>query len=392
MGGQSLFNDLKLRTSYGITGNQEIGVFNSISSLSTYTYILGGQRAIGLGPGRVPNPNLKWEKTSQANIGIDMGFLNNRITFVADAYYKITNDLLLNAPLPYSTGYESIFRNIGRVENKGIELMVSTVNFDKDFQWITDANISFNTNKVLELGAQGDDIFPGPGFVTQTNILRVGQPIGSLWGWTRDGIFQNEQEVSQHGAQPNARPGDIRYKDINNDGVIDSQDQSIIGNTAPKYIFGFINSFSYKKFNLIIELQGVQGNDVMNLNPIVLEDRQTQANSYATLMDRWTPDNPGNTVARVRKNSDLRLSTRHVEDGSFIRGRNISFGYHFNPEGLNWLKTVNVYISAQNFFLISNYGGYDPEVSTYAGNFGQGIEFSSYPTPRTFTAGLSVGF
>jgi len=390
MDSQEVISDFKLRTSYGITGNQEIGVFNSISSLSTYTYIIGGQRSIGLGPGRIPNPALKWEKTSQGNIGLDVGFFNSKLSLTLDVYYKQTNDLLLNAPLPYTTGYESIFRNIGRVENRGIEFMVNSVNIDRDFQWITDANISFNDNKVLELGAEGDDIFPGPGFVTQTNILRVGQPIGSLWGWKRLGIFQNEQEVSDHAAQPNARPGDIKYKDLNNDGVIDSQDQSIIGNTTPKFNFGFINSFTYKNFDLIIELQGVQGNDVMNLNPIVLEDRQTQANSFATILDRWTPDNPTNTIARVRKNSDLRLSTRHVEDGSFIRGRNISLGYNFNTNEINWVNNIKVFASAQNFFLISNYGGYDPEVSTYGGNFGQGIEFSSYPTPRTFTLGLSV--
>ncbi|HSI74804.1 MAG TPA: TonB-dependent receptor, partial [Lunatimonas sp.] len=387
--GQEIISDLKLRTSYGVTGNQEIGVFNSISSLATYTYIIDGQRTIGLGPGRIPNPDLKWEKTSQGNVGLDVGLVNNRLSLTIDAYYKQTNDLLLNAPLPYTTGYESIFRNIGRVENRGIEFMLSSVNVDRDFQWTTDANISFNDNKVLELGPEGDDIFPGPGFVTQTNILRVGQPIGSLWGWTRLGIFQNEQEVSAHGAQPNARPGDIKYLDLNGDGVIDSQDQTIIGNTAPKFIFGFINSFIYKNFDLIIEIQGVHGNDVMNLNPIVLEDRQTQANSYATLLDRWTPENPSNTIARVRKNSDLRLSTRHVEDGSFIRGRNISLGYNFNLQNKEWINTLKVFASAQNFFLISDYGGYDPEVSTYGGNFGQGIEFSSYPTPRTFTLGLS---
>nr|MBI1230512.1 SusC/RagA family TonB-linked outer membrane protein [Cytophagales bacterium] len=390
--GQDIISDLKLRTSYGITGNQEIGVFNSISSLATYTYIIDGQRNIGLGPGRIPNPDLKWEKTSQGNVGLDVGLVNNRLSLTIDAYYKQTNDLLLNAPLPYTTGYESIFRNIGRVENRGIEFMLSSVNVDGDFQWTTDANISFNDNKVLELGPEGDDIFPGPGFVTQTNILRVGQPIGSLWGWTRLGIFQNEQEITSHGAQPNARPGDIKYLDLNGDGVIDSQDQSIIGNTAPKFNFGFINSFIYKNFDLIIEIQGVQGNDVMNLNPIVLEDRQTQANSYATLLDRWTPENPSNSIARVRKNSDLRLSTRHVEDGSFIRGRNISLGYNFNLQNKEWINSLKVFASAQNFFLISDYGGYDPEVSTYGGNFGQGIEFSSYPTPRTFTLGLSVGF
>lgn len=391
MEGQEIISDLKLRTSYGITGNQEIGVFNSISSLATYTYIVDGQRTIGLGPGRIPNPDLRWEKTSQGNVGLDIGLVNNRLSLTVDAYYKQTNDLLLNAPLPYTTGYESIFRNIGRVENRGIEFMISSVNVDGDFQWTTDANISFNDNEVLELGSEGDDIFPGPGFVTQTNILRVGQPIGSLWGWTRLGIFQNQEDVVSHGAQPNARPGDIKYLDLNEDGVIDSQDQSIIGNTAPKYNFGFINTFIYKNFDLIIEIQGVQGNNVMNLNPIVLEDRQTQANSYATLLDRWTPENPSNSIARVRKNSDLRLSTRHVEDGSFVRGRNISLGYNFNLQGKEWINTLKVFASAQNFFLISDYGGYDPEVSTYGGNFGQGIEFSSYPTPRTFTMGLSVG-
>jgi TonB-linked SusC/RagA family outer membrane protein len=386
---QTVVDDLKLRMSYGITGNQEVGVYQSIPSLSTFTYIVGGQRAIGLGPGTVPNPNLKWEKTAQTDVGIDLSVLDRRITFTADAYYKVTRDLLLSTPLPFTTGYASIFKNIGKVENKGIELMVSTENIRGAVEWTTDANISFNRNKVLALGPEGDDIFPGPNFVTETNILRVGQPIGSLWGWTRDGIFQNEEEVKR-GAQPNAKPGDIRYKDINGDGVIDSKDQSIIGNTNPKFIFGFSNRVSYKKFTLDIQIQGVHGNDNMNLNPIVLEDRQTQANSYATLLDRWTPENPSNTVAKVRKSSDLRLSTRHVEDGSFIRGKNLSVSYQFTPQKSKLYRSANVALSVQNFFLITKYGGYNPEVSTYSGNFGQGIEFSSYPTPRMFTASVNI--
>lgn len=391
MKSQKLFNDLKFRVSYGITGNQEVGVYQSISALSNFTYILGGQRALGLGPGTVPNPGLKWEKTAQTDIGIDLSMLNNRVTFTADAYHKITRDLLLNTPLPFTTGYASIFQNIGRVRNSGIEFMVSTVNVKNALEWTTDANISFNRNKVLELGPEGDDIFPGPNFVTETNILRVGEPIGSLWGWTRDGIFQNQEEINGS-AQPTALPGDIRYKDINGDKVIDSKDQSIIGNTNPKFIFGLSNRLTYRKFTLDVQIQGVHGNDNMNLNPIVLEDRQTQANGYATLLDRWTPENPGNTVAKVRKNSDLRLSTRHVEDGSFIRGKNLSIGYQFVPDGKKWFKNVNVSLSVQNFFLITKYGGYNPEVSTYAGNFGQGIEFSSYPTPRMYTAALSINF
>jgi TonB-linked SusC/RagA family outer membrane protein len=386
---QKLINDLKFRASYGITGNQEVGVYQSISALSTFTYIIGGQRAVGLGPGTVPNPGLKWEKTSQTDIGVDLSVLDNRITFTADAYYKETRDLLLNTPLPFTTGYSSIFTNIGKVANKGIELMVSTENTRGAISWTTDANISFNRNKVLALGPEEDDIFPGPNFVTETNILRVGEPIGSLWGWTRDGIFQNMEEV-RNSAQPNARPGDIRYKDINGDGVIDSKDQAIIGNTNPKYIFGLSNRISYKKFTLDIQIQGVQGNDNMNLNPIVLEDRQTQANSYATLLDRWTPENPSNTIAQVRKNSDLRLSTRHVESGAFVRGKNLSVSYRFMPESSNWYRSANLSLSVQNFFLITKYGGYNPEVSTYSGNFGQGIEFSSYPTPRMFTASVNI--
>lgn len=389
-------SNLKFRTSYGETGNSEIGVYQSLASLGSNTAILGGERYPGVGIGTLANPNLKWEKTAQFDAGVELGMFNNRIELEADVYYKKTTDMLLNAPVPTSSGYSNIYSNIGSMQNKGLELTLNTVNISsEDFSWTTTFNISFNKNEILALGEEDDDIFPGPGFLSDTNILRVGESVGSFYGLVREGTWGSDE--ADEAAIYGLLPGDIKHADLNEDGQINAADRKIIGSGYPKGFGALFNTFRYKNLDLTLDLQFSYGNDVLNLSRHSGEDRTGQANSYATVLDGWTPDNQNTMIAQNRPSSAYYRSTidsRMVEDASFIRGRNLILGYNFSQDILDKfkLKRLRLYASVQNFFLATDYTGYDPEVSTYGDAFAQGITFFDYPKPRTFTLGLNLTF
>ena len=390
-------NNLKFRTSYGETGNTEIGVYQSLASLSTSTAILSGQRASGVGIGTLANPDLQWEKTAQVDAGLEVGLFNNRISFDGDVYYKKTTNMLLQAPVPTSSGYSSIYKNIGSMENKGLELSLETRNIVTDnFNWTTNFNISINKNKILELGEANDDIFPGPYFLAQTNVLRVGQPVGSFYGLIREGTYGSDE--ADLAAQYGLLPGDIKHKDVNGDGQINAADRVILGNGYPKGFGALLNTWRYKNFDLTLDLQFSYGNDILNLSRHSGEDRTGQANSYATVLNGWTPDNQDTDIAQNRPSKAYYTTTvdsHMVEDGSFIRGRNLILGYNFDQDVLDRMgfQRLRVYASLQNFFLITDYTGYDPEVTTYSGSaFAQGITFFDYPKPRTLTLGLNLNF
>ncbi|MGS2741446.1 SusC/RagA family TonB-linked outer membrane protein [Sinomicrobium sp. M5D2P17] len=389
-------SNLKFRTSYGETGNSEIGVYQSLASMSSNTAILGGERASGVGIGTLTNPDLKWEKTAQFDAGLEFGFFDNRIKLETDFYYKKTTDMLLDAPVPTSSGYSSIYTNIGSMENKGFEITLNTVNIQtEDFEWTTAFNISINKNEILALGAADDDIFPGPWFLSNTNVLRVGESVGSFYGLKREGTWgANEAaEASRY----DKLPGDIKHTDINGDGQINDSDRVILGNGYADGFGALYNTFRYKNFDLTLDLQFMYGNDILNLSKHSGEDRTGQANSYATVLNGWTPDNQNTMIAENRPANSTYTSTvdsRMVEDGSFIRGRNLIVGYNFPSDVLDKFKLgrLRVYASLQNFFLITDYSGYDPEVTTYGDSFAQGITFFDYPKPRTYTVGLNVSF
>jgi len=394
-----LFSDLKLRFGYGRTGNSgpDFGNYVSQSQLGSNGYIFNGNRTNGITIGTLGNPTLQWETADQFDLGLNVGLLQNRITFEGDLYQRTTKNLLLNAPVPRSSGYGSIPSNIGSVRNRGLELALNTVNIQgTDFTWNTTFNISFLQNRILALGAAGDDIYPGPNFLNQTNVLRVGQPVGSFFGLERLGTW-NTDEADQ-ALKYNRLPGDLKFKDQNNDGQINDQDRVLLGKNIPTGYGSFINNFSYKGFDLLVDLQFTYGNDVMNLTEHSAQDRTGQANSYTrALTDAWTPSNQNTSIAQVRPSYlryDTRIDSYKVEDGSFIRGRNAVLGYNFSSgttEKLH-LSRLRVYVSAQNFFLITKYFGYDPETSTFTDSFAQGIQFFDYPKARTFTAGLNVSF
>ena len=394
-----VFSDLKLRFGYGRTGNSgpDFGDYVSQTTLGSNSYVFNGNRTNGITIGSLGNPNLKWETADQFDLGLNVGVLENRVTFEADIYQRTTKDLLLNAPVPRSSGYGSIPSNIGSVRNRGLELSLNTVNIQStDFTWNTTFNISFLQNRILKLGAANDDIFPGPNFLNQTNVLRVGQPVGSFFGLQRLGTWGTAEadEAKKYGLLP----GDLKFQDQNGDGQINDQDRVLLGKNIPTGFGTFINNFRYKGFDLLVDLQFTYGNSVMNLTEHSGLDRTGQTSGYTQqLTGAWTPDNQNTYIAQIRPSFlyyQSRIDSYKVEDGSFIRGRNAAFGYNFDNDLTKklGLSRLRVYVSAQNYFLITKYFGYDPETSTYTNAFSQGIQFYDYPKARTFTAGLNVSF
>ncbi len=335
MQSQKLFHDLKIRASVGITGNQEIGQFQSLATLDPVTYIIGNQVVIGYTPGRFANPNLRWEKTAQADAGVDAGFLKGRFNLTVDAYYKQTNDLLLAVTVPYTSGFATSLQNIGRSENKGLEIGVNSVNLEGPLKWTTDFNIAFNRNKILDLG-QINEFFAGGNSghlkVVNPTLIRVGQPTGQFYGYVSDGIFRDQEEVNTS-AQKTAKPGDRRYKDLNEDGRITADDRTYIGSAQPKFIGGITNTFTFKGFELSVFFQYSYGNKIFNYNKIELELPAGIQNVKKDLVNRWSPDNPDGKYPRATTNRTIEFSDQYIEDGSFLRARNVSLSYQL-PQAL----------------------------------------------------------
>jgi TonB-linked SusC/RagA family outer membrane protein len=382
-----LISNLKLRASYGQTGNSEITAYQADAGMGNYAVIFNNQRETGVGIGRLANPNLRWEKTSQFDIGAEIGFLQNRITFEIDLYRKITEDMLLSAPVPSSSGYTTVSKNVGSLENKGIELGINTVNFEKtDFSWNTTFNLSINKNRVTAL-AGGSDIFLG------STIVRAGEPVGSFFGFIHEGTWNTSEESIA--AEYNKRPGDIKYQDVNNDGRINDADRVVIGRGIPAAFGTFYNTFTYKNFDLIVDIQYMVGNDVLFRSKHSAEDRQGIANSFSTVLNAWTPGNQETNIAQIRPLTagyNTFNDTDRVQDGSFVRGRNLMLAYNFAPRVLERLKVARMrtFFAVQNFFLSTEFQGYDPEVSTSGAAFDQGVDLYAYPKPRVFMLGLNI--
>ena len=391
-------SDLKLRLSYGLTGNSEIGEYRSLANINTTSYPFGGAQAIGTTLTSIGNNQLAWEKTAEYDLGVSFGLFNNQINVEADGFLKQTKALLLNAPLPETSGFSTVVENIGKLQNKGIELTINTFNIQGDnFSWNTSFNISFLKNKILSLGASNDDIFLGPTFLSQFNLMRVGLPAGTFWGYKVLGTWSTSE--ASEAAKYGLLPGDLKIWDKNGDGKITADDKTVLGKSTPDGYGTFTNNFKYKNFDLAVELQFDYGNQIMNLTHHSGQDRTGQANSYATVLNAWTPTNQNTSIAEdrpayVRYQTEI-YSTK-VEDGSFVRGKAVTLGYTF-PQSVASkiaMSRLRLYLQAQNLFLITKYTGYDPETSTYNGssNFTQGIQFYDYPKPRTFLFGINASF
>lgn len=383
-------SDLKFRVSYGKTGNLEIGEYQSLATLATYTYLFGGNMITGFAPNRISNDKLSWEKTDQYNAGLDIGFFDNRLQLNIDAYYKKTSNLLLNVQLPWTSGFDSSLQNFGSVENKGLELALSSQNFTGPFRWNTQFNISFNRNKVLALGNGATT------YITGNYIIQVGQPLGNFFGSITDGILQTGEEAAKGKYTGSAvpKPGDRLYKDINSDGIFTTAaDKAIIGNAQPDFLAGLTNTFSYKGFDLLVFVQGAYGNQILNTNRQNLELFTGQQNAAASALDRWTPTNPSQTIPRAKLDPAPVFSDRFIEDGSFVRLKNVNLTYNL-PK--HWvvkagLSSASIYVSGQNLITWTKYSGYDPEI-TSGSNVSPGTDAGIYPVSKTYFVGLRLGF
>ncbi|WP_281323347.1 SusC/RagA family TonB-linked outer membrane protein [Flavobacterium aestivum] len=395
--------EAKLRLSAGTTGNQEIGNYLSLASIGSVNYSFGGTIQTGLAPTRLANPDLRWEKTTQYNIGLDLSLLDRKINFVFDAYYKKTNDLLINVPIPLTSGYSTVLQNIGGVENKGIEIGLITENIKtENFSWNSNLVFSANKNEVVEIGNGVDQFFPvvpnGSLLQQQPVTVKVGSPLGTFWGYKTNGIFQTQEEINTQpkiNSLANTKVGDRKYVDTNGDGIISAADKGDLGSSQPKFVGSFSNTLSYNDFDLQFSFQGAYGGKVFNALNQQLEISTLGTNASAVLEDRWTPTNPSNEIPRASSSPLGIVSERYVEDASFLRLKLITFGYTF-PKSLSskiGTKSVKLYVSAENLITWTKYTGYDPEVSSYEqNNLYPGIDFGAYPNSKTFITGVNVTF
>lgn len=383
---------LRFRTSYGVTGNTEIGVFRSLATIGSGTSLIGSQRASTAYPTRLPNPDLEWEKTYQFNIGVETALFNQRISAEVDYYNKLTTDLLLDRPVPGTTGFTVIQDNIGAVSNKGFDVKLITQNIrSREFFWSTTLNFNYNKNNVERLGAGDEDIFPGPFWVSGSQtILRVGEPIGNFYGFERLGTWGTDEAAEA--AEVGAIPGEAKR----------SENRTIIGNGLPDFTGSFINTFNYRNFSFMVDLQFVLGSDIMQQFLHTAEDRQALTNGLATqLYNAWTPDNQDTMYQRIRhqplSGQNTQADSHWIVDGSYIRGNLIQLGYTFEQDVLDriGLTDLRVTASLQNAFVIhdKDFKGYDPEASSWQGNIhAQNIFFYQYPRPRTASLGISLQF
>ena len=392
-----VFSDLKLRLSYGRSGNDRISDYAYIRTIAgTDYYFNGGHPASGFAPNTPGNDNLKWETTNQFDVGVDMGFLKSRIVFTADYYYKITSDLLYNSELPFTTGYVVHLENIGSMRNSGFEFAIRTANLVNAFKWNTDFNISFNENRILDLGGKSmyvsNDTYKLK--IGSWAVIQEGEQMGSFYGLEADGIWQLEdvEEALTYGKEP----GDFKYIDQNNDGVINADDRKIIGHALPKFFWGMNNTFSLGNLSLDIFIQGQHGNQILNSNRFELESGNGLSNASIKMLDRWTPDNPSNEFPRANRNADyLYMSDRYLEDGSYVRIKVISLSYNLPSKWMSAIKIDNarIYVTGENLFTFTDYTGFDPEVNRFGfDNTRMGYDYGGYPSSKTYIIGLNINF
>lgn len=402
-------SDLKLRVSYGVIGNQAIPPYQSLSLIGPYGQGVfnsssGSEVYNGMEPLSYVNKNLKWESTKQFDAGIDIGFFNQRITFTADYYTKLTYDLLLATPIPTTTGFQTTLLNVGNISNKGLDLDLRTINTTGLLKWNSSINLSVNKNLVTNLNTSTDIL------LLNASLLRKGLPIGTFYGYIFDGIFQSDEEAAKSpvlvGQEPSAsdpaaiaKAGDRKYRDINGDGKIDANDRTILGSAQPKFTWGFNNTLSYKNFDLSFFFQGSQGNKLANFNSFNLLNFTGQNNVLAEAgLNRWTPENPENKYPRALSSGSLDVgvfSSAIVEDASYLRLKNVTLSYSLPNKILSRAKiqSIRIYISASNLWTLTDYSGYDPEANTYGQSTTLiGIDNGGYPQSKIYQVGATVGF
>lgn len=414
MKSQKFISELKVRAGYGITGLNGTVLGNtpwlvSVNANSSL-YPFGNNANAGSGSSiqRLGNTDLEWEKTKQLNIGLDLGILKNDLTLSVDYFKRKTDNLILNVPLPPSVGYlnSNVLQNVGAMDNSGLEMQLGYIQRTGAFKWNASVNVSIITNKVTRMAtgvanieAGGDADF-GAENITRTE---VGQAIQSFYGYVTEGLFQNAADVASHAKQRDGTaPGDIKFADLNQDGVIDSQDRTFLGSFLPKFSYGINLGASYKNFDLSLFFQGVQGNKIFNASRVITEGMVRFFNAGTQVLNAWTPTNTNTNIPRAASgdpNQNSRPSDRFIEDGSFLRLKNIILAYNLPQSALpafvkNTVRNIRLYVSSQNLFTITKYTGYDPEVGnrTPGSSLTNGIDFAVYPQPKSFQFGLQANF
>ncbi len=393
-------SDLKVRLSWGQTGNFLIPNYASIGLLAQGNYTFGGSLNNGIAPSTISNQDLSWEKTSMYDIGLDFGILEDRIYGSIEYFNSTTTDLLLAVQVPSALGFTNALTNIGEVVNKGFEFSITSRNTTGNFKWTTDINFSTVDNEVTKLGDSGDPILSSGG-AGNRHITRIGDPIGSYYGYQTDGIYQTQAEIDAGPVDQVAtpRPGDFRWVDVNNDGFINASDRTVTGNYLPDFTYGMTNSFGYSNFNLSFLIQGVQGSEVLNLTRRHLGNGEANFNSYAAWNERWrSPQDPGNgEIPRANRqtgNSNNRPSSYQVEDASYIRLRNVTLSYTFPKSNLGTtFSGLRLYVSGTNLITITDYLGFNPEVNNIEDNVNvQGEDYGAYPLSSVFSFGVNASF
>lgn len=401
----NVFSNLKFRLSYGETGNQAIGSYRTLTILAPADYAFRGGLESGIAPidWRGPsNPNLKWETTGQFNAGIDMGFLDNRLQFTVDYYYKKTRNLLQNVSLPYSSGWGNMLINSGNVTNEGLEF---SLNYDvlknSPVKWTVNANLSMNRNKLG--GLDGDQYATALwSKADQVFLQRNGCPMGTLYGYVEDGFYNTIAEVRSmkeyaglSDAEAKRMIGEIKYRDLNGDGQITAEDRTIIGDTNPKFTYGITNNLNYKDFSLSFMLQGSYGNDIFNANLMDIQlanEGNITTDAYA---GRWTEATAATATwpkAIAGYTRSWLISNRYVEKGSYMKMKYITLSYNWNKP-IPYIERVKISLTANNLFTITNYSWFDPDVNAFGADASRrGVDSYSYPSARTYMLGLNVTF
>ncbi len=396
------FSDLKLRMSYGITGNNSIGNYGSMGRYTNSNVSVNSALVLGLTPSSMPNDALKWEQNRQVDIGLDMSVFEGRLNITADYYKKQSIDLLLNAPIPYYSGFTTFTSNIGDIEATGYELAVNGVILDNNFKWTSQFNIAFPSTRVLKLSDTDFFLTGSYGNKTSAYIVKEGEPLGTIYGYVFDGVNQNDEEVNNLPQFGTGSVGGPRYKDISGpegvpDGVIDSEyDRTVLGNGLPDVFGGLTNRLSFKNFDLSFIVTFRYGNEILNANKNFLLRPGYQTGALKEAMNAWTPDNPTNELWAWGQNGIEfnNISSWLVEDGSFVRLQNITFGYSLPVSLTNKIGIENcrVFVSGDKLLTFSDYSGYDPEVSYSSSMLTPGVDLTNYPRQKSVTFGINVTF
>lgn len=407
-------SNLKLRLGWGTVGNDRISNYLSLDLYEQSKYGVGNNMITVLTPKQIKNENLKWEGSSTTNLGVDLGLFDNRLNVTADFFIKNTKDLLLGQSLAHVTGFSSQYQNIGKIQNRGIELNINSVNFqNRNFTWQTDFNISFIRNELKSLQPGTKTMYSRTGFHSEFTdydyVAQIGSSLGLIYGYVFDGVYQSSdfnttpdgKLVLKPGITNNSHygavaPGVVRYKDMNGDGDITTADRTTIGNTIPKWYGGITNTFSFKGVDFSFLFQFNYGNDIYNATRLYgTMSMEERSNKLAEVADRWTPNNASTKVPSAKGYVKNELYSRYVEDGSFLRLKNITLGYTLPSTWTKkaYISRLRVYATAQNLFCLNGYSGYDPEVSTMSGNpMTPGVDWGAYPKSKVFTFGLDIQF